>query len=97
MKNFWVSFWCQDLTKFEYHGPWWVSGSDAENRSSVCAAVRALDETGAKKTLENCFDTGYFVDEFRFVTEKNDPGWEPFADRFQRAGWMKWPYPGGSK
>lgn len=98
MKRFWVSFWSKDPSKWEYHGPWWISGErggwdDADDtEQSICAAVTAADETQAKRIIEVAHDKGHKPSEWRFVTEKAED-WEPFCDRFERREWMKWPWP----
>ena len=94
MTNYWVSFWGSDenLPHFEYHGPWWVSGEDAHDRLSICAAVRASSEDEAVDIIERAFDEGYGVDDWRFVSDRSEE-WSPFGDRFKKADWMKWPYP----
>ena len=94
MNNYWVSFWVheKDLSAFEYHGPWWESGWDLQDRRSFCAAVLASSEEEAKKVINNSFDNGHSLDEWRFVNYRPEE-WSPFNDRFQKVDWMKWPYP----
>ena len=95
MTNYWVSFWSsrENLPHFEYHGPWWISGEDSQDRFSICAAVRASSEEDAESIIGKAFDDGYCVDEWRFINGRPDD-WDPFAnDRFLRNDWMKWPYP----
>lgn len=97
MVKFWVSFWSADLSKFEYHGPWWVSGyrGDECGEQSVCAAVVAKDEEHAKHIIEAAHDEGHAPAEGRFVDARED-AWSPFCDRFTKAKWMKWPWPARS-
>ncbi len=97
MKRYWVRFYSRTMGAFEYHGPWWVSGStlgganDDEDVDIVCCAVMARDEDHAKAIIDASFDEGFFgVDEWSFC-DARPAGWEPFADRFQRAKWMQWP------
>lgn len=88
--RWWLSFWSSDISKFEYHGPWWISGYDSNNRRSVCAAVIADNESEAKETIKNAHDSGFEPDEWRFINNRSDE-WSPFSDRFQKREWMKWP------
>ena len=96
MKSYWCSMWVKhrDISMFEYHGPWWVSGY-TDDSGSVCAAVMAEDEDAAKRVLANSFDDKRSPEtlEWRFVNEMGDKS--PFSDRFQRDNWMKWPWPEG--
>lgn len=90
---FWISFWTSTPEHFEYHGPWWESGSDFDDRRSLCAAVMAEDEEDAKRIISKAFDDGFAPDDWRFA-EPEETAWSPFNDRFQRQDWMKWPWPG---
>jgi hypothetical protein len=58
MKPHWCSFHGErDLHKtFEYHGPWWVSGCDSDDRPIIVAAVMATDEVAAMETLRLAYD-----------------------------------------
>jgi hypothetical protein len=88
-----VSFWSADPSKWEYHGPWWVSGvRDAEDgqQESICAAVVADNDDHARRIIEAAHDPGHAPVEWRFITE-NEPTWSPFSDRFPRRAWMRWP------
>lgn len=93
MARFWCSFWSDDPSKWEYHGPWWISGyrdlAEAE-QSSICCAVVAEDEEHAKRIIEAAHDKGHAPAEWRFV---NPLEGAPFNGRFKRAKWMKWPWP----
>lgn len=90
-KVFWLS-WVGSVAGFEYHGPWWSSGWDVYGRPVHVAAVTAKDERAARKIIYDAYDEGKWPAEWRFTEEKEE-GWAPFSDRFQRADWMKWPYP----
>lgn len=97
MKSFWVGFWVCDLTKFEYHGPWWVTGSRGEDdvpETAVCAAVRAESGEEAQEVIERAFDKGHAPTAFRFHGER-DENWDPLklGERFAPKPWMKWPWP----
>lgn len=98
MKSYWVSFWVTDPAQFEYHGPWWVSGSrensEGRDESAFCAAVRAEDEADAERILRAAFDPGHAPSEWRFTTERG-PEWDPLkqGSRFEAADWMQWPWP----
>lgn len=91
MSNYWVSWYCpaELYGKFELHSPWWVSGEDAEGRYTICAAIKAGSDDGARETIYECYDDRPSSIEFRFVEERPDD-WLPFNDRFPQAGWMKW-------
>jgi hypothetical protein len=94
-RNWWVSWYCPpgQMGKFELHWPWWVSGQRmSDDAETICAAVKAENEDGAKQVIIDSFDDQKPDDlEWRFVNER--PGdWSPFCDRFQSAKWMKWPH-----
>lgn len=91
-KKFWCSFEVlgSNLTHFEYHGPWWVSWHTelpAGLGLTICAAVIAENEEGAKRILGDAFDPGYSHEGWRFLDEKPSD-WSPYSDRFPRAEWM---------
>lgn len=90
----WVS-WVQPKelhSSFEYHGPWWISGEDDEGHAyTICAAVMAKDEEAAKRVILDAFDAEPGELTWRFAKERDG---SPFSDRFPRADWMRWPWPG---
>lgn len=88
MKPFWISWYGSGA--FEYHGPWWVSGYRDET-AMFCAAVMATDDEHAKSLIREAHDDKA-DQEWRFATPRA-PDWSPFCDRFQRADWMRWPWP----
>lgn len=94
LRNYWVSWYCPvgQMGKFELHWPWWVSGMRmSDDAETICAAVKAADENGAKAVVLASFDEPRPADlEWRFVLER-ERGWSPFTGRFQRANWMQWP------
>lgn len=95
MTNWWISFSSPEemMPTFEYHGPWWVSGSFEQNDKdhlNVCLAIRAETEEEAKNKVVNCFDNGNEQLIWRFCEEHSDD-WSPFSDRFRRSNWMVWP------
>ncbi len=95
MKTWWVSWYEREGCdgSFDYDGPWWVSGCRvSDEASSVVALVLADSENSAKRVIEAAHDDAATIVEWRFASEKPD-GWEPFCDRFQRADWMRWPWP----
>mgnify|MGYP001546457452 CR=1 FL=1 len=97
MKAYWISFWMKpgELPNWEYHGPWWITGEDADGRQSICAAVMANDEPGAKWVIRAAHDTKKSPAEWRFC-EEQAPDWNPLANvsgRFPPKKWMKWPPP----
>lgn len=94
MRNFWIS-WIGPDHGFELHWPWWVSGYRLGNDEdgdtpTICAAVQAKDEDGAKEIILACHDERPKAIEWRFCSERED-GWSPFNSRFPRAKWMRWP------
>lgn len=91
MKNWWISWECPNdlMGKFELHSPWWVSGYNDE-METICAAVQAPDEEGAKRLIIMAHDEPRPRDlVWRFVSERPSD-WLPFSGRFPRADWMKW-------
>jgi hypothetical protein len=91
MKRWWVSWWCPDdlYGTFELHSPWWVSG-ERDGARSICAAVMADSEYGAKAIIAKSHDDDPGDIEWRCCDERTDD-WEPFNTRFRRAAWMQWP------
>jgi hypothetical protein len=95
---YWVRW--EGAGAFTWEGPWWESGwfdrenseGDEEDVPIFCAAVMARDAAHAESQIRAAHDNGQGPSEFSFVNERV-PGWSPFCDRFQRADWMKWPYP----
>lgn len=92
---FWVS-WHHDIdqiTNFELHYPWWISGS-TDTTYTICAAIMAENEEDAKNIVLSSFDfkNSSLLTTWRFV-DKQAPDWSPFCDRFAKADWMSWPYP----
>lgn len=100
MKPYWCRFYVltRELGFFEYEGPWWMSGytMDDDEQTVVCAAVMADSEDGARKTLEACFDEGHAMARWDNGDELG-MDWQPSpkgsGSRFQRAEWMRWPWP----
>lgn len=97
MKPFWISFWYaeSELPKFEYHGPWWISGERDDGCQSICAAVMAKDEPSAKTVIREAHDDKKSPAEWRFV-EEQAADWNPLANaggRFPPKKWMQWPWP----
>lgn len=95
LRRWWVS-WYADDPSFEYHGPWWVSGSELngpiDNITSVpiiVAAVLAPSREEAVGVIVEAHDN-QTVDRWRFESERPED-WSPFSDRFRRADWMQWP------
>jgi hypothetical protein len=91
-----VSWYAHPKVGWEYHGPWWVSGrrpidEDWTMQDMCCAAVVAECEEAAKQVIVDSHDEPVEL-EWRFVEARGD-AWEPFCDRFPRAGWMRWPWP----
>jgi hypothetical protein len=87
---FWLSWYAHpDDGPFELHSPWWVSGFTMEEveRSTIVAAVRAVDEEDAWEIVRASYDTPPTRLEVRFceVLRKT-----PFGSRFPRADWMVW-------
>jgi hypothetical protein len=90
--TFWLSWYVKDEA-FELHSPWWVSGYRCEedgDTPTVCAAVRATSEDGAKAKIVAAHDDKSVQIEWRFCSDKG-PDYNPFNDRFERADWMVWP------
>lgn len=85
--RWWVSWYGSG--PFEYHGPWWVTGSGAGG-TTFCAAVIAADEDAAREVIVSAHDDPPVSLAWRFVKPRAG-GWSPFSDRFERAEWMRWP------
>lgn len=93
-KNWWVSWYDTRYGKWEYHGPWWVSGERCDDGAkTICAAVRAPTEEAAKRIIMDSHDAPKPGNlEWRFIEEQASD-WNPYNDRFRKAGWMKWSLP----
>ena len=92
-RRWWVS-WYGSETPFTLHSPWWVSGwalGATRDVPTICAAVIAPDEAGAKRAIVAAHDRAVRL-KWRFVNQQPDD-WQPFCDRFQRRKWMRWPKP----
>lgn len=102
MKSYWASIELPGKLKpkFEYHGPWWISGEsgaddpddeDVPLYYAVCAWVMATDADAAIETLRLAIDADVrparVVERFSVAKERED------TDRFAAADWMKWPWP----
>lgn len=88
MTKYWVS-WYGTGVGFELNSPWWVSGERlSDDAPTICAAVVAEDEDGARAVVETAHDEPV-TPEWRFVEERPD-NWTPFNNRFRRADWMVW-------
>lgn len=92
MEPFWVSFWVKDadLNAFEIHFPWWITGQSMGDDSSICVALYAKDSEHAKTLVEESFDEGHSLTEWRFA--------QPCAVDIESSGrftinreWMVWP------
>lgn len=101
MSNFWISwFHTPAMGGFELHSPWWVSGSrevvnrlafdEGHSEPTICAAVQADDEDGAKEAVVASYDMRPSNVEWRFCEPRADD-WTPFNERFPKADWMTWP------
>ena len=91
MNPCWLSWW--HAGAFELHSPWWESGwrilADGDSdQASICAAVMAENEDDAKRRVVEAHDDKSVDIEWRFVKERAE-SWEPFCERFPRAGWMQ--------
>lgn len=95
LKAYWVS-WYEPVAlhpTFEYHGPHWISGESGDGEQyTICAAVMAKDEDDAKRIMLSAYDVPPADVDWRFVNEETTGS--PFNDRFIRADWMLWPFPG---
>lgn len=90
----WVSFWINDnnCDKFEIHFPWWITGYDMNDRTSICVAIYAHDVEHAKRLVEESFDDGFSLDEWRFADERSSPNFIQQSGRFTiNRDWMVWP------
>jgi len=95
LRPYWVSWYATKQTgSWELHAPWWRTGwrqsDDGPDDCTICAAVMAADEDGAKAIIRHAHDNPNVELEWRFVEER-DREWQPFSDRFPRAAWMRWP------
>lgn len=98
MTRFWLSFTAPEsaMAGFEYHGPWWISGTQMrpdEDRACVCMAAIAKNERLVMDLARKSFDDPDSLKEFRFVIERPDD-WDALASeggRFPPAEWMRWP------
>ncbi len=94
MKTFWVSWYDHLYGKWEWHGPWWVSGYRlSDDAGIVCAAVSAKSEQAAREAIFEAHDERPADLDFRFVEER-DCDWNPLANdggRFPPRNWMRWP------
>lgn len=90
MKRWWVGWY--GAGAFEYHGPWWITGSEGggEERATFVAAVLADSADAARKVIADAHDSPLPPIEWRFAEERGKT-WTPFVDRFPRAAWMRWP------
>lgn len=94
LKPFWVSWYGHPKVEFEWEGPWWISGwamTDDVDIPTICAAVMAANAEDAQRQIVKAHDKRVKL-VWRFANER-DANWSPFCDRFQRAGWMLWPFP----
>lgn len=91
MKNFWISWYCdQRFSPFCLHSPWWNSGWRVQDdAATIVAAVQADDENGAKEIIYKAYDERPKEIEFRFCDEfpKDE---SPYSERFPKESWMKW-------
>ena len=104
MQSYWASIQLPGKlkAKFEYHGPWWISGeSGAEDPDdetgetplyyTLCAWVMATDEDAAIETLRLAIDADCrpeaVTPRFSSQRERDD------SDRFGAKDWMRWPWP----
>jgi hypothetical protein len=92
MRSFWISWYhTKELGGFELVAPWWYSGVRcADDADTICAAIRADHEEGAKDRILTAYDVRPDDVEWRFCNERPDD-WSPFCDRFPKADWMTWP------
>ena len=91
MTNYWISWYHRkEYGAFTLHSAWWVTGESVDDSYvTICAGIKADDETHAKSIIQDCFDTPTSSIKFRFVEERPDD-WTPFNDRFKKKDWMKW-------
>lgn len=89
-RPWWVSWYSPlPLSTFELHSPWWVSGYDADDRPTMCAALRADNEFAALAAVFAAYDDPPQTIEWRFYEER-EADWSPFCDRFPKKAWMAW-------
>lgn len=103
MKFYWISWYTpKELGGFNLKYPWWVTGhrldpndsvlekADVSVTPTVCAAVQAKNEAGARDIIKKSYDKEPVDLEWRFCEERPDD-WIPFNERFPKSGWMTWP------
>jgi hypothetical protein len=95
-RPWWVSWYASGA--FTYHGPWWITGYAPDDEGSysiriICAAVMADSAHNAQQVIWDAHDDPADGFDGWRMTDPCEPGWEPFADRFPRAEWMRWPWP----
>lgn len=89
----WIGWYSEpDLSEFELHSPWWVSGSTADGIPTMVACVLATTEASARAVILAAYDDPPDDLEWRFVDPQADD-FSPFSDRFPRAPWMAWAPP----
>jgi len=90
--KYWVSWYHhKGMGDFELHSPWWISGERmSDDAKSICAAVEAQHEAGAKCAVFHAYDKEVTEIEWRFCNERADD-WSPYCERFPKADWMVWP------
>ena len=90
MNNYWVS-WCtyEKDGCFQLSSPWWVTGYTSDDAETVCAAIKAVDESEAKEIIYGSYSVRPSELIFRFI-ESRDADWSPFGMRFRRQDWMEW-------
>lgn len=93
LQRYWVRWESSPEAPFEYHGPWWISGT-ADDVNVYCAAVLARSEDAARSVIASSYDSPEDATriQWSFVNVR-DANWEPFSERFPRKAWMQWPWP----
>jgi hypothetical protein len=91
MKNYWISWYHEENFKpFELNTPWWQSGWRVhDDAGTICAAVKAESEEGAKEIIYVSYDERPIEIEFRFCEER-PKDFSPFSERFEKEDWMVW-------
>lgn len=86
----WISWYTEaDLTTFEMHSPWWLSGAAFDpDRDILVAAVRAADEDAAWDYVRSCYDDQPAEIQERFIEPLDDH--PVFTGRFPKSDWMAW-------
>lgn len=89
MTDYWLSWYNgEDLSEFELHSPWWISGYAFDpDRDIICAAIRAENEDAAWEQVRNSYDSPPAEIEQRFCDELEG---SPFSGRFPQGNWMVW-------